>query len=465
VLGRSTPSVTEPGNTYEARPPRWPVRLFNGLARVKHQIWGPSDPIEAEGILDIAREKTGLDDFGAERARDGLEQLAQSLDTEAHLHPFGRLVYFGGLVDQVSHRLSIIDYLKQKPEIGEEELQRPLLVTGFARSGTSLLHNLLAQDPRSRPLMAWQAAWPVNPAFRDPRGEDTRLSQLQHRFRRVNYLGPDLKTLHALHADRPEECIEFLRLSFVSSAFGVHARIPAYTKWLGAQPPEAWRETYAFYRSQLQIVQDSFANTFHHGLQVKLDKRFSKGLAFGLAYTFSKSHGDGENGGQEGAQFQDPRDCLSCDRGRFRFDQRHNMVGHFVWEMPGQNLDGPIRHILGGWQSNGIISLRSGFPFTLVNPRGDLNVTDSNIRPDRIADGALSDASRKLWFDPTAFQRVTCDVPELVADRCHFENAGYNILDSPGQVNMDFGLFNNFNITETVKYGGPERRIVFSSSH
>ena len=196
---------------------------------------------------------------------------------------------------------------------------------------------------------------------------------------------------------------------------------------------------------------DSFANTFHHGLQVKLDKRFSKGLAFGLAYTFSKSHSDGENGGQEGAQLQDPRNCLSCDRGRFRFDQRHNMVGHFVWEMPGQNLDGPIRHILGGWQSNGIISLRSGFPFTLVNPRGDLNVTDSNIRPDRIADGALSDASRKLWFDPTAFQRVTCDVPELVADRCHFGNAGYNILDSPGQVNMDFGLFNNFNITETVK--------------
>jgi hypothetical protein len=196
---------------------------------------------------------------------------------------------------------------------------------------------------------------------------------------------------------------------------------------------------------------DSFANTFHHGLQMKLDKRFSQGVAFGLAYTFSKSHGDGENGGQQGAQFQDPRNCLVCDRGRFRFDQRHNFVGHWVWEMPGQNLSGPIRHILGGWQQNGILSLRTGFPLNITNPRGDLNVADSNIRPDRLADGALSNHSRKLWYDPTAFLRTTCDVPDLVASRCHFGDSGYNILDNPGQVNLDFGFFKNFNITETVK--------------
>jgi len=195
---------------------------------------------------------------------------------------------------------------------------------------------------------------------------------------------------------------------------------------------------------------DSFANTFHHGLQMKLDKRFTDGLAFGLAYTYSKSHGDGENGGQEGAQFQNPRNCLSCDRGRFRFDQQHNMVGHFVWEMPGQNLSGPIKHILGGWQSNGIISLRSGFPLTIVNPRNDLNVTDSNIRPDLVGTAQLGNPTRKLWYNPQAFQRVTCDIPDR-QDLCHFGNNGYNNIDAPGQVNADFGFFKNFAITETMK--------------
>lgn len=48
---------------------------------------------------------------------------------------------------------------------------------------------------------------------------------------------------------------------------------------------------------------DSFGESFYHGLQMKLDKRFSRGLTFGLAYTYSKTHGDGEDGGQEGSGY------------------------------------------------------------------------------------------------------------------------------------------------------------------
>ena len=195
---------------------------------------------------------------------------------------------------------------------------------------------------------------------------------------------------------------------------------------------------------------DSFANTFHHGLQMKLDKRFSGGLAFGVAYTYSKSHGDGENGGQQGAQFQDPRNCLVCDRGRFRFDQQHNMVAHWVWELPGQNMNGPLKHIVGGWQANGILSMRSGFPYTIRASTGDLNVSDSAVRPDLVGDPHISNPTRKLWYNPQAFQRVTCDI-ELRQDLCHFGNNGYNNLDSKGQVALDFGAFKNFQVTESVK--------------
>ena len=73
------------------------------------------------------------------------------------------------------------------------------------------------------------------------------------------------------------------------------------------------------------------------------------------------------------------------------------------------------------------------------------------IRPDLLRNPALSNHTRKLWYDPTAYQRVTCDVPSLVADRCHFGNAGYNNVDSKGQFGLDFGAFKNFQITESVK--------------
>ena len=192
---------------------------------------------------------------------------------------------------------------------------------------------------------------------------------------------------------------------------------------------------------------DSYGNSFYHGLQAKLDKRFAGGLSIGAAYTFSKSNGDGEAGGNEGAFIQDPRN-RGASRGLFRFDQTHVFVAHYVWELPGAHMRGPLRHIAGGWQSNGIVSVRTGFPFT-PSQGNDLN-TGSNARPDRIKDGRLDGPSRSLLFDPTAFQRVTCNIPSR-PDLCHYGNAGVGIIRDLGQHNVDFSMFKNFQITERVR--------------
>jgi hypothetical protein len=181
---------------------------------------------------------------------------------------------------------------------------------------------------------------------------------------------------------------------------------------------------------------------------MKLDRRFSKNLALGVAYTYSKAHGDGENGGQEGVAYQDPLDRRG-NRGVFRFNQTHNFVTHFVWELPGKNLSGFSKHIIGGWQTNGILSIRSGFPFN-VTQGSDLN-TGQSVRPDRIADGELDNPTRALWFDPQAFRRVTCNIPGR-QDLCRFGTAGYNILEGPGQRNFDFSVFKNFPFYERYSF-------------
>jgi hypothetical protein len=190
---------------------------------------------------------------------------------------------------------------------------------------------------------------------------------------------------------------------------------------------------------------DSFGENFYHGLQMKADKRFARGLSFGLSYTFSKTHGDGENGGQEGASFQDPLDRRG-NRGLYRFDQRHNFVGHYLWELPGQNIQGPAKWIIGGWQMNGILSFRTGFPFTVGG--GDLN-TGGTVRPDLVGNPFLDNPTRDQWYNPLAFQRVSCNIPTR-PDLCHYGSAGYNILRAPGQKNVDLSLFKNFRITESV---------------
>ncbi|MBK9168774.1 MAG: carboxypeptidase regulatory-like domain-containing protein [Bryobacterales bacterium] len=194
---------------------------------------------------------------------------------------------------------------------------------------------------------------------------------------------------------------------------------------------------------------DSSGNAFHHGLQTKLERRFASGVAAGVSYVFSKSHGDGEAGGNEEGGFQNPRVDRRDGRGRFRFDQTHNFVAHWVWEMPGGRLPGLLKHVLGGWQSNGIVSLRSGFPFNITQPN-DLNTGAGAMRPDRIADGRLDNPTRQLWFDPQAFARVTCNVPAR-PELCRFGNAGYNVMNSPGQRNLDFGFFKNIDFKERYR--------------
>jgi hypothetical protein len=201
---------------------------------------------------------------------------------------------------------------------------------------------------------------------------------------------------------------------------------------------------------------DSFGNGSYNGLQVTLEKRYSSGLSHGVAYAFSKTLGDGQDGGNEEAEYQNPRDRRGS-RGPYRFDQKHNLVAHFVYELPfARSMRGAPGVFLNGWQVNGIVSFRSGFPYTvgagsspLTTTGGDLNTGGGNLRPDRIADGRLFDAAtRQLWYDPSAFRRVSCNIPGRL-DLCHYGSAGRGIITTPGQRSLDFSIFKNFPIRES----------------
>jgi hypothetical protein len=191
---------------------------------------------------------------------------------------------------------------------------------------------------------------------------------------------------------------------------------------------------------------DSFGESFYHGLQMKAEKRSRRGLTFGIGYTYSKVHGDGEDGGQEGAGLQNPRDRRGS-RGLFRFDQTHRTVANFVWELPGANMKGVSGAIIGGWQVNGIITIASGFPFNVGQAAGDLALPNGSVRPDVVGQAERDEPTRKLWFNPQAYQRVTCQIAAR-RDLCHLGSGGYNQLRGPGQRNIDFSMYKNFNFTE-----------------
>jgi hypothetical protein len=199
---------------------------------------------------------------------------------------------------------------------------------------------------------------------------------------------------------------------------------------------------------------DSGGNAWYQGLQTTLQKRLKSGLSFSIAHTWSKSlmegYGRNEGDGYNPNTYQNPRN-RAADKGRVGFDVTHNVVSNFVYELPffKKSINALARNVLGGWQTNGVITLRTGFPLT-VTQGAITNTANVTIRPDRIGIGSLSNPTVNQWFNPNDFRLVSCQntaLPEL----CRYGNSGMGILEGPGAKIVDFSAFKNFQIYERMK--------------
>jgi hypothetical protein len=183
------------------------------------------------------------------------------------------------------------------------------------------------------------------------------------------------------------------------------------------------------------------ADSIYHSFQLTGEKRFSRGLSFLAAYTYSHAI---DNGGTDtGGGPQDPR-SLRADRGNADFDVRQRMVLSWNYELPFgagrkylSGLRGIGQQILGGWQINGIDTFMSGQKFSPSSAQNTLGAGAGGQRPDRIRDGNLPSGERTLqrWFDISAFRTPQ---PFL------FGNAARNILDGPGTKQVDLSVFKQF---------------------
>ena len=104
---------------------------------------------------EAAIEQSELNDFGDAYYREGLQQLLASAKEDANLHPIGRYIFIDMITNFLAQRLHMVETRKRKAEIFEKPLVPPLIIVGPARSGTTFLHNLLAQDPNHRALPQW----------------------------------------------------------------------------------------------------------------------------------------------------------------------------------------------------------------------------------------------------------------------------------------------------------------------
>jgi hypothetical protein len=188
----------------------------------------------------------------------------------------------------------------------------------------------------------------------------------------------------------------------------------------------------------------------YNGLQASAEKRFSSGVSFLAAYTYSRSLDEGAGGnsstGESRINIQNPQN-LSADYGLSNFNYGQRFTLSSVYQVPfgkGRkylgNAGGLTNAIAGGWQISSIVTAQSGAPFSVSLSTPTAN-TGTFTRPNRICNGNLPSSKQTI----NAFFDTSCFVaPALYT----FGNAGRNILIGPGLGTWDLGADKDFALTE-----------------
>jgi Sulfotransferase family len=160
-------------------------------------------------LITRASERAGLDDFGGDSWREGLALLVDSVESTPGVNPGGRDFVYGQFVDALWNRLRIVDYLGQHPEVDQERVERPLVILGLPRTGTSLASYLLDQDPQRRSLLTWEAEDSVPPSTPETLRTDPRCLKKKAELEILaeGLKAADIPMVHWDEADGPTECV------------------------------------------------------------------------------------------------------------------------------------------------------------------------------------------------------------------------------------------------------------------
>jgi Carboxypeptidase regulatory-like domain/TonB dependent receptor len=224
-------------------------------------------------------------------------------------------------------------------------------------------------------------------------------------------------------------------------------RLP-FQQQLNAAPPGAGADgrpfKVLFGRTANVDMRAHGLNNNYNSLQTNITKRFSQGLQFTAAYTFSKNLGTGDDQGGFIVQTD-----IRRNYGPTGYDRTHMFVASHTFELPfgaGKSLlrSGPGRHILGGWQLNGVFRWVSGAPFTPTADATSCNCPGNGnyatvVAPVRYLGGT---GRGELWVDRTSFQAPAAN---------SFGTAGRNSLRGPGFKNYDLSLFRNLRLSERIR--------------
>ncbi len=205
--------------------------------------------LDPDDLVAAAVAATGLDDFGAPTWEEPYRRLVAAIDAEARCSVIGRLMCRHDLIRHLSTRLLVLDAHRRDPALADTPVPAPIFITGPARSGTSILQELVALDPALRGPLGYEMAYPLPPPGTD---DETRAQWAECEFDLWADVNPDFAAVHSLEARLPEECLWLFAPEFDHGFWSTNVNVPsflAYRAFTDAVP------TYEFHKRFVQVLQ------------------------------------------------------------------------------------------------------------------------------------------------------------------------------------------------------------------
>ena len=205
-------------------------------------------PLTHKRLLQAARLTTGLQDFGTPDFEEPLALLIEGFNTTADLNAKGKVAVWSYMHRLMSNRLQLTNRLNRQPEVAGERVNAPVFILGLPRTGSTLLHGLLARHPSLRAPTYWETM------FVPAKGSRNLSRKLMARAQvfTVDTLSPGFRRVHELHALEPHECVTIQASAMRSMQFHAAHRLTAYNQWLASCD---WQPAYDFHKCYLQWLQ------------------------------------------------------------------------------------------------------------------------------------------------------------------------------------------------------------------
>jgi hypothetical protein len=220
--------------------PSWLDRLAGSMGLAGARL--EPDAICARALRDAGRSR-----FSDTSFMGPLAHLLACARNEADLNVLGRYAFEWDALRSLSNRLRFEAEEEKDGTILEEPIEKPIFITGFPRSGTTLLHTLLMEDAA---ILAPRCFETISPY---PNGRrDRRRARVGRMLRFFQLLAPEMRSMHPLSAGSPQECTEITAQAFQSLRYEMTHRVPSYQTWLDGHGHIA---AYRFHKRFLQHLQ------------------------------------------------------------------------------------------------------------------------------------------------------------------------------------------------------------------